>query len=102
MAHWVGAQGQIKLAKKSQKHALIVTSPQKTPNPKRKNFVFSSTGRLAGSVDALNSSLAQSAGELWSWKKLQSRVKKLARAGLKRFKAEYLFQWEFVDLYAVG
>jgi len=33
-------------------------------------------------------------------KKLQSRVKKVARAGLKRFKAEYLFQWDFVDLYA--
>jgi len=67
MAHWVGAQGQIKLAKKSQKHALIVTSPQKTPNPKRKKIFFSVlTGRLAGSVDALNSSLAQSAGELWS------------------------------------
>jgi len=35
MAHWVGTQGQVKLAKKSRKHALIVTSPQKTSNPKR-------------------------------------------------------------------
>jgi len=38
MAHWVGTQGQVKLVKKSRKRALIVTSPQKTPNPKRKVF----------------------------------------------------------------
>jgi len=38
MVHWVGTQGQVKLAKKLRKHAPIVTSPQKTPNPKRKFF----------------------------------------------------------------
>ena len=62
MAHWVGTQGQVKLAQKSRKYALIVTSPQKTPNPKR--IVFSiSTRRLAESVDALKSSQDQSSSE---------------------------------------
>jgi len=39
---------------------------EKTPNPKRKTFFSISTRRLAESVDGLDSSLAQSAGELWS------------------------------------
>jgi len=34
MAHWVGAQGLVKLVKKLRKHALIVTSL--TENPKKK------------------------------------------------------------------
>ena len=51
--------------------------PQKTRN---RNFFFS-TRRLAESVQNLNSSLAQSPGELWSCKNLKSRVKKVARAG---------------------
>jgi len=62
MAHCVGTQGQEKLAKKSRKYAMIVTSPQKNPN--QNEYFFSiSTIWLAESVDALNSSQDQSAGE---------------------------------------
>jgi len=37
MTHWVGAQGQVKLAKTA-KTSPIMTLPRKTPNPKRKSF----------------------------------------------------------------
>ena len=81
MAQWVGVQGQVKVAKKEPKHPHLWQSPQRTLNRKRKTFFFSiSSRRLAESVDGLDSSLAQSPGELWICK---GRVKKLARAGLK-------------------
>jgi len=70
MAHWIGAQGQVKLAKKTQEYPHLWRYPQRTPNPKRKTFFSISTTRLAESVDGLNSSLAQSAGELWRCKAL--------------------------------
>jgi len=38
MAHWDGAQGQAKMAKKTQKHPYFWRSPQKNSNPKRKIF----------------------------------------------------------------
>jgi len=38
LAHWIGAQGQIKLAKKLREHALILTSPPENPKPKTKIF----------------------------------------------------------------
>ena len=40
MAHWVGAQAQVKLAQKSRKHARIVTSSTENFKPKTKNFFF--------------------------------------------------------------
>ena len=64
MAHWDGAQGQAKMAKKTQKHPYFWRSPQKNSNPKRKIFFSILTTRLAGSVEGLNSSLALAAGEL--------------------------------------
>jgi len=64
MAHWDGAQGQPKLAKITQKHPYLWRSPQKSSNPKRKIFFSILTIRLAESVEGLNSSLAQSPGEL--------------------------------------
>ena len=86
MAYWVGAQGQVKLAQRSRKHALSLTSSPENPKPKTKNILFLiSTRRPAESVDALNSPLAQWAGELWSCKNLKSRVKKVALAWLKGF-----------------
>jgi len=60
----VGAQGRPKRPK-FPKHAFSVTSPPEIPPPKTKNVFFSVlTARLAESVDGLNSSLAQSPGEL--------------------------------------
>jgi len=41
MARWVGAQGQVTSAKYARKHALIMTSPTRNPNPKLKIFVYS-------------------------------------------------------------
>jgi len=60
---------------------------QRTPIQKWKFFFQFWAGRLAESVDALNSSLAHPAGELRSCKKLQTRVKKVTRPGLKWFGA---------------
>ena len=42
MAHWVGVQDHVKLAQKSRKQALIVTSSQENPKPKTKNISFQS------------------------------------------------------------
>ena len=80
---WFGAQGQVNSAKKSQKNAPIITSLTENTKPKTKKDIFIQTRRLAESVKGLNISLAQSAGELWSCKKLQSRAKKVAHGGLK-------------------
>jgi len=60
MGQWVGAQGQPKFPK----HALIVMSPPENPTKTKKCFFSISTTRLAESVEGLNSSLAQSPGEL--------------------------------------
>jgi len=38
MADWIGAQGQVKLVKKTQKHRHLWRHPQKSPKPKRKTF----------------------------------------------------------------
>jgi len=46
------------------KTPLLVTSPQKNSNPKRKIFFSILTRRLAESAKGLNNSLAQSPGEL--------------------------------------
>ena len=64
MTQWVEVQGQVKVAKKSQKPPLAA-DPQRTPNRKRKAFFSISSRRLAESVDGLDSSPAQSPGELW-------------------------------------
>jgi len=85
MAHCVGAQGQVQMAKMLRTLAPITTSPTENHKPKTKELFSIWTRRLAESVDALNSSLAQSAGKLWSCKKLQTWVKKAARPGLKGF-----------------
>jgi len=50
--------------KGSQKHPHLLRSPPKTPTKNEKNFFLISTTRLAESVEGLNSSLAQSPGEL--------------------------------------
>ena len=68
MAHCVGSQGQVKLAKKLQKHASIMMSH--TENPKPTINLFQSE-LLSESVDVLNSSLTQSAGELQRCKGFQ-------------------------------
>ena len=65
MGQWVGAQGQVKMVKKMQKHRHLWRSPQQTPNQNQKNFFSSSTRRLAESVEGFNSSLALAAGNLW-------------------------------------
>jgi len=38
MTGWVGAQGQVISATKAREHAPLWRHPQKTANPKRKNF----------------------------------------------------------------
>ena len=42
-----------------------MTSPQENPKPKTENFFWLGTRSLAESVEALNTSLATAAGELW-------------------------------------
>jgi len=46
MAHWDGAQGQVKMFKITQKHPYLRCSPQKSSNPKqKKNFSILTTRR---------------------------------------------------------
>ena len=59
MAQWVRVQGQVKVAK----NTLTCGVPPK-PHHQKQNFFFFSTTRFAESVEGLNSSLAQSPGEL--------------------------------------
>jgi len=73
MAHWDCAQGQAKMAEITQKHPYLWRSAQKSSNPKRKIVVSILTTRLAESVEGLNSSLAQSPGELQDCKALQEK-----------------------------
>ena len=63
MAQWLGAQGQAKVAKN--------TPTCGVPIENEKVFFSISTTRLAESVEGLNSSLAQSPGELQDCKALQ-------------------------------
>ena len=41
MAHWIGAQDRVQVAKKTQKTPPFVTSPVENPNTKRKNIFLS-------------------------------------------------------------
>jgi len=64
MAHWIGAQGRVKLAKKTQQHPPLMTSSSENPKPKT-DFFSVGTRSVAKSVDGSNTSLALSTGELW-------------------------------------
>ena len=77
MAHWAGAQGQVQLAKKSRTHASSMSSLTENHKPKTEKILFFQfwTGRLAESIDVLNSSLAHLAGDLWSSKAANSGKK---------------------------
>jgi len=66
MAQWVGAQGQVKVARNTPTCGV----PSENPPPKTKNFFSISTTRLAESAERLNSSLAESPGELQDCKAL--------------------------------
>ena len=60
MAQWVGAQGQVTVAK----NTLTCGVRPRKPLTENENIFFSvSTTRLAESVEGLNSSLAQPPGE---------------------------------------
>ena len=65
MGQLVGAQGQVKVAKKMQKHPHLWRSPSKRQTKNKKNFFSMLTRRLVESVESLNSSLALAAGDLW-------------------------------------
>jgi len=62
MAHWISAQGQLKLVKSS-KTCLLCDVTKRKPPPKSNNFFKIETRRLAESVDCLNSSVAIAAGK---------------------------------------
>ena len=66
MDQWVGAPGQVKIAKNTP----LMTFPPENPYRKRKIFFSILTTGLAESVEGLNSSLAQSPGELYDCKAL--------------------------------
>jgi len=61
MAQWVGAQGQVKVAKST---STCGVPPRKPPTETENCFFSIFTTRLAESVEGLNSSLAQLPGEL--------------------------------------
>ena len=65
MGQLVGAQGQVKVAKKS-KNTPTCDVPPANAKPKTNKIVFSMwTRRLAESGEGLNSSLVLAAGDLW-------------------------------------
>jgi len=65
-----------------------MTSPTKKTKSKTFQFFSMQTVRLAASFEGLNSSLAQSPGELWSCK---SGLKMFAERGI--WKYEYFVYW---------
>ena len=87
MADWVGAQGQVNLAKKTLKHPHLWRHPRNPQIRNEKKIFLIYSLRLAESVEGLNSSLAQSPGELLS-RKFFKNCKKVAHAGLKGWNAE--------------
>jgi len=64
MGQWVGGQGQVKVAKKCKNTSTCDVPPSKRQT-KNKFFFSLSTRGLAESVEGLNSSVAQAAGDLW-------------------------------------
>jgi len=82
MAHWDGAQGQAKMAKITQKHPYLWWSPQKSSNPKQKNFFFN--------FDYKTCWIRRQA---WQVVGLQSSARKVAHAGLKGLKKEPKWMW---------
>jgi len=75
-------QCQVTSAIKSWRHANIMTSPPENSKPKT-NFFKIWTTILAESVGCLNSSLAQSAGKLWSCKSCKLGSKQWPERDLK-------------------
>jgi len=68
MTRWVVVQGQVNVAKKS-KNTPNCSGPPSEPQTENKNRIFSiSRRKLAESEDGLDSSLAQSGGELQRYK----------------------------------
>jgi len=65
MAHWVGAQGQIKLAYKTQNTPTYDITHREPQTQLKKKFFSIETRWLPESVEGLNTSLAQSTGELY-------------------------------------
>jgi len=60
LAHWIGAQGRVKLAKNTQKHPHLWRPPQRTPNTKRNTFFFKvskKTCRIRRWFEQLSSSI---------------------------------------------
>jgi len=64
MDQWVGAQCQVKVAKKCKNTPTCDAPPRKCQTKNKKNFFSMSTERLAESLKGLNSSLALAAGNL--------------------------------------
>jgi len=57
MSHWVGAQGQVKLAKNAKTSPHFDVSRRKPQTQNEKMFFLIWTRRLAESVEGLNNSL---------------------------------------------
>jgi len=64
MGQWVGAQGRPKVAKISKTCILCDVTSRNPPTENEKRLFSILTARLAESLDGLDSSLAQSPGEL--------------------------------------
>jgi len=73
MAHWVGAQGQAKLAKKSRKHAPLWRHPQKTQTTNEKNALNlqSKTCWIRRWFEQLSSSIGWRVVALQTFQKMQ-------------------------------
>ena len=92
MGQWVGAQGRPKMAYFSKTCPLCDVTSRK-PHRNRKSFFSILTTRLAESVEGLNSSLAQSPGELQDCKVLQEKWR---TRDLKGFE-ELIHIWQLLN-----
>jgi len=86
-ARWVGDQGEVKVVKKAKTCPQYDVNLRKPQNQNETKFCSIWTRRLVESVEGLNSSLAQSSGELWCCK-LCKKVVSAEHKGFQNIFAE--------------
>jgi len=61
---WDWRPGRVKVGQKNENTPTLQASPRRTPHPNQKMFFLIEPRRLSASVEGLNTSVAEAAGEL--------------------------------------
>ena len=61
---WDWRPGRVKIGQKTENTPTLQASPRRTPHPNQKMFFLIEPRRLSASVEGLNTSVAEAAGEL--------------------------------------